>query len=678
MDQPPRAKQIPKKIIEHGTERIDEYYWLRERENPDVHAYLEAENAYVESVMGGPSDLREKLFQELKGRLQEDDCSVPYKDGDYYYYVRTEAGKQYPIFCRKRGSLEAGEEVMLDENEVAAGHPYASVAFVKVSPDHAKLAYAVDFEGDERHELRVIDLATRALLGGGVSDVDYSLEWANDSATFFYTVADTLRRPYTVRRCVLGAADAGDVLVFAEPDDRFFVSLSKTRSGRFICIELHSQITSEVHLLEANAPGEPLRLVAPRRQGHEYSVEHRGDELLILTNAEAKNFRLVAAPIETPAEAYWREVIAHRDDVMLEGVEAFQDFIVIHELSDALRTFRIRPLEGDAFAVALPETVYALGGGPNPDYTASTFRFTYSSLVTPHTTYDFDTRTRILTLVKREEVLSGYDPAQYVVERTYATAPDGARIPLSLAYKRGAKMGENPCWLYGYGSYGSVASPAFSESNISLMDRGFVCATAHVRGGGELGRLWYEAGKFLSKKNTFTDFIACAEHLIEERYCAKERLVIAGRSAGGLLVGVVVNLRPDLFCAAIADVPFVDVVGTMMDPSLPLTVIEYEEWGDPNERVYHDYLSSYAPYENVERQAYPHMLVTAGLNDPRVQYWEPAKWVAKLRTHKTDDHLLLFQTNMGAGHGGPSGRYDSLREVAFEFAFVFKVLDIAG
>ena len=679
MNGAPQAKKVPKEITEHGKSRTDDYYWMRDRENPDTIAYLEEENAYTESIMGGAGDLRQKLFEELKGRIKEDDVSAPYKDGDYFYYARTEAGKQYPIFCRKQGSLDAEEEVILDENEIAKGHAFASVAVVQVSPDHTKLAYAVDFVGNEKHTLHIKDLATGELLADTVSDVDYSFEWANNNKTFFYTISDEMRRPYRVMRHELGSDPQADVEVYKDMDERFSVGLSKTRSKKFICITSESKISTEVHLLEADNTDAPLVLVSAREQDHEYMVDHHDDELFIVTNKSAKNFKLMTTPLATPSEEHWKERIAHRDDVQLNGVDVFKDFFVVYELSNALMHLRVCSFTGaEEFYVALPEDVYALGGGANPDFLSHTLRFSYSSPVTPGTVYDFDIDTRTLTKIKQQEVLGGYDLTAYEVERVYAFASDGTQVPISLAYKKGAKTGNNPCWLDGYGSYGHVMSPGFSSSRISLLDRGFVFAIAHIRGGGDGGRLWYENGKYLLKKNTFTDFIACAEHLVQEGYSAKDKLVISGRSAGGLLMGAVTNMRPELFRAVVAGVPFVDVINTMMDPTIPLTVTEYEEWGNPNEKEYYDYMASYAPYENVEKKDYPNILVTAGLNDTRVQYWEPAKWVAKLRAYKTDDNLLLLKTNMGAGHGGASGRYDALHEIALEYAFVLKVLGISA
>jgi len=678
MKEAPRAKRIPKEITEHGKTRTDDYFWLREKENPDVIAYLEEENAYTEAVMGGVGDLRKKLFEELKGRIKEDDVSAPYRHGDFYYYVRTEAGKQYPIFCRKHGSLEVIEEIILDENEVAVGHPFVSIAFVHVSPDHSKLAYAVDFLGNEKHVLHIKDLTTGVLLPDTISDVDYSFEWANDSKTFFYTVSDALRRPCRVLCHELGTDCVTDRMMYEDADERFSVGLSKTRSERFICIVSESKISTEVHLLSADDPTAPLVLVSAREQDHEYVVDHHGDELLITTNKDAKNFKLVSAPVATPSQEHWKEVMAHREDVLIEEIDVFKDFYVVHELADALTRLRVCSFVGaEEFYIDMPEAVYAVGTGPNPEFDTHTLRLGYSSLTTPGTVYDFDIASRTRTKIKQQEVLGGYDPAAYVVERTYATADDGTNIPISLAYKKGAKTGNNPCWLYGYGSYGISISPSFSSNVISLLDRGFVFAIAHIRGGGDGGRLWYENGKYLKKKNTFTDFIACAEHLIAEGYGAKDKLVISGRSAGGLLMGAVANMRPELFRAVIAGVPFVDVINTMMDPTIPLTVTEYEEWGNPNEQEYYDYMISYAPYENLEKKNYPNMLVTSGLNDTRVQYWEPTKWVAKLRANKTDENLLLLKTNMGAGHGGASGRYDALHEVALEYAFALRVLGIS-
>jgi len=676
MNTPPQAKKIPKEIVEHGVARTDDYYWLREKESTEVIAHLKAENAYTRESLADTEELQETLFKEMKGRMNENDMSSPYKHGDYFYYSRTEEGKQYPIFCRKQSSLDTPEEILLDENLVAEGHDFLSVAFLEVSPDHTKLAYAVDFRGNEKHEVRIKDLVTGEHLSDTIGDVDYSLEWANDSRTFFYTVSDDTRRPYRVMRHVLGTAVSLDALVYEDLDERFFVDVSKSRSEKFILIELESKITSEVHVLEADNPEAPFRTINPRRQGHEYSVDHRGDEFLIVTNKDAKNFRLMSAPIGTPSEDHWREIIPHREDVMLEGVDAFKDFIVIDELQGALRKLRvIRGIED--FHVPMLAAVYALGAAANAEYETDTLRFTYSSLATPTTTFDFNTVSKELILVKKKEVFGGFDEDAYEVERTFATAEDGTKIPISLAYRKGAKKGDNPLWLHGYGSYGSLQDPSFGESRISLLDRGFVFALAHIRGGGEGGRTWYEDGKFLKKMNTFTDFIACAEHLVGNGYGAKDKLVVSGRSAGGLLMGAVANMCPDLFRAVVTAVPFVDVINTMMDPTIPLTVTEYEEWGDPNDLTYYSYMRSYSPYDNVTAQAYPHILVTAGLNDMRVQYWEPAKWVAKLRELKTDSNMLLLKTDMDSGHGGASGRYDALKETALEYAFALKALGIS-
>ncbi len=671
----PQAKKQPREFTEHGNVRTDDYYWLREKENPEVIAHLNAENAYTESVLAGTKGLQQELFEEMKGRMNENDMSAPYRYGGYFYYSRTEAGKQYPIFCRKPDTLDAQEEILLDENVVAEGHEFLSVAFIEVSPNHRLLAYAVDFKGNEKHEVRIKDLETGDHLSDRITDVEYSFEWANDSRTFFYTVSDETSRPYRVMRHTLGSDASADALVYEDLDERFFVSLSKSRSEKYIFIELESKITGETHVLDADVPGAPYRIIAPRRQGHEYSVEHHGDEFLIVTNKDAKNFRLMSAPVASPSEEQWKEVIPHRKDVMLEGVDAFESFVVVHELEGALRQLRVIR-EGEDYRIPMPAQVYALGSAPNAEYVSDVFRFAYSSLATPSTTYDFDTRAKELVTVKKRQVFGGFDESAYEVERTFAVAEDGTRIPVSLAYRKGAKTGKNPLWLHGYGSYGSLQNPSFVESRISLLDRGFVFALAHIRGGGEGGRLWYEDGKFLKKRNTFTDFITCAEHLVANGYGAKDKLVVSGRSAGGLLMGAVANMRPDLFQAIVTAVPFVDVINTMMDPTIPLTVTEYEEWGNPNDREYYEYMRSYSPYDNVSGQAYPHILVTAGLNDMRVQYWEPAKWVAKLRELKTDGNMLLLKTDMDSGHGGASGRYDALKETALEYAFALKALGL--
>jgi oligopeptidase B len=621
--------------------------------------------------------LQDKLFQELKGRIKETDLSVPTKIDDYYYFTRTFQGKQYPSHFRQRG-LDSPEELLLDLNELAVGRKYLRVGAFEVSPDHNLLAYSTDNDGSETYTLRVKDLRTGELLPDTIAGSYYGVVWANDGKHLFYTVLDAAKRPYKAYRHTLGTDPKDDVLVHHETDERFNVRLAKTRSRQFIVLTLASQITSEVRFLDAETPASEFRLVEPRQQGVEYAIEHHGNDFYIVTNDQAVNFRLMKAPISNPSRANWTEVIPHRPEVKLDDVDAFADHLVIYERSAGLKQMRVRELPGNAeHYVRFPEPVYTFSPGPNEEFAAKKVRLTYTSLVTPRTVYDYDLQSRKFELKKQDEVLGGYDPTRYESERLFATAADGAKVPISIVYRKGAQRnGRNPMLLYGYGSYGASMDPSFSPNRLSLIDRGFIYAIAHIRGGGDLGRPWYESGKLLNKRNTFTDFIVCAEHLIRAGYTSPERLAIQGGSAGGLLMGAVTNLRPDLFAVVVAQVPFVDVVNTMLDPSIPLTVIEYEEWGNPNDKAYFDYMLSYSPYDNVAAKAYPHILITAGLNDPRVQYWEPAKWTAKLRAAKTDDRRLLLKTNMGAGHGGASGRYDNLREVAFIYAFILDTLGI--
>ena len=673
---PPVAPVMAHLHLAHGEARRDDYHWLRDRADPAVLEYLEAENAYTAAVMRHTEERQEELYREMVGRIQETDLSVPERLDDWWYYFRTEQGRQYPIFCRRHGSIHAPEEVALDQNALAEGHAYFRVGAVQVSPDHRLLAYLVDTTGAEMYTLFVRNLETGALLAERIENASYGLEWANDNATLFYTVLDETKRPHRLMRHTLGADPATDVLVHEENDGSVLLSVAKTRSRRWLVVDLSSHSSSEAWIIDADRPHEPPRLIAPRVPDVEYSVEHHGDHFLIVTNDEAPNFRLVEAPVSDPSKANWRTVIGNRDAVKVDGVDAFREHLVVYEREDALRHIRVIDLvTGDDHRVGFPEEVYSFRMTENPEYDTATLRFVYTSLVTPSSVVDYGLRDRSWELKKRTEVRGGYDPSLYHTERAHAEAPDGTRIPLSLVYRLPlVRDGARPLLLYGYGSYGSSFDPAFSSSSLSLLDRGFVIAIAHIRGGEEMGRPWYENGKLLRKRNTFTDFIAAAEHLLREGYTSRDRLVINGGSAGGLLMGAVVNMRPELFHAVVAEVPFVDVVSTMLDASIPLTVIEYEEWGNPADRTYYDYMLSYSPYDNVRPQRYPHMLVTAGLNDPRVAYWEPAKWVARLRAVKTDDNRLLLKTNMGAGHSGASGRYDYLREVAFKYAFILEAV----
>ena len=664
---PPVAKIVPHPITVHGDTRIDNYFWLRDRKDPDTVAYLEGENAYTKEKLQHTEALQAALYAEMLGRIQQTDLSVPVKRDEYFYYTRTEEGKQYAIHCRKKGA--GPEEVLLDCNQLAEGHKYFRLGAFIASPNHRLLAYSVDFEGDEKYTVRVKNLDTGDLLADEIPNTSSSLEWAADNATFFYTILDDALRPYKVFRHALGVKE--DPLIYHEPDERFTLDLSSTRSRAYIFININSSLTSEIRYLRKDQPTAEFRVLLPRVYETEYDATHRGDSFFIRTNDSAKGFRVVEAPVADPSKANWKEIIPGRDGITIESVTAFANYLVTEERHRGLTQIYIRePQTGAQHSIEFPEPVYTAELGANAEFNTKLLRFHYTSLVTPASIYDYDMETRERELKKQQQVLGGYDPQQYQSERIHA-----GEVPISLVYKKGfVRDGRAAMLLYGYGSYGISIDPSFSSDRLSLLDRGFVYAIAHIRGGMDLGKPWHEAGRLLQKKNTFTDFIAAAEKLIAEKYTSPARLAIMGRSAGGLLMGAVVNLRPDLFTAVVAGVPFVDSLNTALDASLPLTVGEYEEFGDPSKREFYDYMKSYAPYENVTAQAYPAILVTAGLNDPRVSYWEPAKWVAKLRALKANDRPLLLKTNMGSGHFGASGRYEYLKETALEYAFLLDVL----
>ena len=679
----PQAARKPHRIEVHGDVWFDDYFWLRERENPDVRAHLDAENAFLNASLAHTAALQETLYHEMRGRIQEADLSVPERLGNFFYYTRTEEGQQYPIYCRKRGNLDAAEEVLLDQNALAAGHDFTELGVVRISPDHRLLAYSVDYSGAEHFTLHVKDLATGELLPDAIPDTYYSVEWAEDNRTLFYNTLDAASRPDKIFRHTLGDDPARDTLVFHEPEAKYYVSLHKTKSRRFLIIHLFSSMTSEEWFIPAAAPLEPPRVIQARQHGLEYNAAHHGDFFYITHNDDALDFQVARAPVATPDLAHWETVVPHVPGVKVDRVEAFADYLVVHLREGGLRGLRVIPVQAGepdlsaAHTIRFNDAVYTVWGGSNLEFDTSLLRLTYTSLARPKTVYDYDMAARTLTFKKQEPVLGGFDPDEYVTERLWAQAGDGASIPISLVYRKGMRRaGGTPTWLYGYGSYGACIDPVFNSNRLSLLDRGMVFAIAHIRGGGEMGRAWYDNGKLLHKRNTFTDFIACAEHLIDAGVTTPAQLVIAGRSAGGLLMGAVLNLRPDLFKAAVAGVPFVDVISTMMDPSIPLTTGEYEEWGNPADPTFYAYMKSYSPYDNLQPAAYPHILATAGFNDPRVQYWEPAKWVAKLRTLKHDDNRLLLKTNMSAGHAGASGRFDYLKEVALEYAFFLDVLGL--
>jgi len=673
---PPAAKIASKKITLHGDTREDPYFWLRDRSDPDTIPYLEAENAYTQAMMAGTENLQAQLYDEMLGRIKQTDMSVPVKRDKYFYYTRTEEGKQYSIYCRKTGSLDAAEDVLLDANMMAEEQKYFRVGVFAPSPNHALLAYSVDLSGDEIFTIRIKNLETGALLPDEIPGTSYSLEWANDSATFFYTILDEAKRPHKVFRHALCCES--DTLIYHEPDRLFELDVSKTSSRAFILITSRSPLTTELQFLRADDARDNFRIVLPRLHETEYDLTHHGESFYIRTNDGAKTFRILEAPVADPSKANWKEVLPGRAAATIEDVTAFEDHLVVEERELGLTKIRIQRIStGEIHYLEFPEPVYSAATMGNAEFATKLLRFSYTSLTTPNSIFDYDMESRERELKKQQEVLGGYDPSQYRSERIYATAPDGVQVPISLVYKkRLEKDGGAPMLLYGYGAYGLSMDPAFSSDRLSLLDRGMVFAMAHIRGGGDLGKPWHEDGRLLKKKNTFTDFIACAEHLIARKYTSSARLAIEGRSAGGLLIGAVLNLRPDLFGVALAGVPFVDALNTMLDASLPLTVGEYEEWGNPAEKTYYDYIKSYAPYENVEAKGYPALLITAGLNDPRVSYWEPAKWAAKLRALMTDGNLLLLKTYMGSGHFGASGRYEYLKEMAFNYAFLLNALQI--
>jgi oligopeptidase B len=675
--EPPVAAVKPVVDTLFGDVRVDNYFWLRDRDNPDVIAYLKAENAYTEAMMKHTEPLQEKLYQELLGRIKETDLDVPERIGDYYYYTRSEEGKQYKIYCRKKGSLDAPEEVLLDHNVLAEGKDFSDIGVYKVSPSQTLLAYSIDTLGNERYTLYVKDLTTGEMLSDNVPNTS-EVEWANDNKTLFYSTLDDAHRPFKLFRHALGTDASKDVEIYHEPDEKFFLGLERTKSNKYLLIGLGSITSSEYWYLDADKPMGKFAVINPREPDHEYEVTHHDDKFYITTNDGAENFKVVAAPTKSPSKKNWKDVIAYDPAVKIDGVEAFANHLVVYKRENGLRGIHVINLKDDnEYDIDWPEPVYSFRGARNPEYNTNLLRFTYFSLTTPRTVYDYNMDTKSRELKKEYEVLGGYDRSQYQSERIFATASDGTQIPISMVYRKGMKKtGDNPLVLYGYGSYGISSDPWFSSNRISLLDRGFIFAIAHVRGGGEMGRPWYEDGKLLHKKNTFTDFIDCAEHLIAEKYTNSDMLAIEGGSAGGLLMGAVANMRPDLFKVVVAEVPFVDVINTMLDESIPLTVIEFDEWGNPKEEESYRYMVSYSPYDNVTAQAYPAMLITAGLNDPRVGYWEPAKWTAKLRAMKTDHNVLLLKTEMGSGHMGASGRYDYLKDIAFVYAFELDQLGI--
>jgi oligopeptidase B len=658
----------------HGDTRVDDYFWLREKEAAEVTEYLEAENAYAEERMAPTVELQKTLYDEILGRIQETDQSAPYRKGAFEYYHRTEEGKQYRSYCRREPGKAGTEQVLLDMNALAAGRPFLGLGVYEVSPDGRYLAFSLDETGFRDYTLQIKDLRSGAVLSERMEKVK-SAAWASESKTLFYSVDDDTKRPHQILSHQLGAT-AEDPLIYQEDDERFRVAVWRSRSGQYVFRGAFSHTTSEIAFLSASEPAGAWRVVAERTQDHEYDVAHRGGDFLIRTNDRGRNFRVVRAPVEDPAPSSWQELVAHRDGVMLESLDAFEGFFVLLERETGLPYVRVFPFaDGESHRVAIDEPVYSLHPGTNEEFSTDVYRFRYESLATPDSVFDYDVRSKARSLVKQIEVLGEYDPSEYQSERLWATAHDGTRVPVSVVYKRGTpRDGSAPMLLVGYGSYGYPYPTGFSHARVSLLDRGVTYAIAHIRGGGELGKPWHDDGRMENKMNSFTDFIAVAEHLIAAKYTSSRRLAIQGGSAGGLLMGAVINSRPDLFGAVVSLVPFVDVLNTMLDDTLPLTVGEYEEWGNPNDPEVYARIKAYCPYSNIEAHPYPAMLIRTSLNDSQVMYWEPAKYVAKLRALKTDNNPLLFKINMDAGHGGASGRYDYLKETALDYAFILTQL----
>jgi oligopeptidase B len=675
--EPPVAPRIPHTDVRHGATVTDDYHWLRERSDAEVIKYLQAENAYTEAMTKDLKPFEDTLYHEMLGRIKQTDLSVPVRQGAYLYYSRTEEGKQYPIHCRRKGSLDAPEEILLDLNELATGHKFVGIEALVVSDDQNLLAYTIDYVGFRQYSLRVKDLRTGATLPDTAERVT-SLAWAADNKTLFFTTEDAVtKRSDKLWRHVLGASPAEPL--YEEKDELYDIDVSKTRDKKYLLVESESKDTTELRYLKADHPQETFAVFLPRKKKHRYYVDHREGLFYIRTNKDGKNFEVVTAPENDPGAKNWTVLIPHREDVLIEDIDLFKNFAVAVEKSQALTRLRLQNFQTGAWtSVEFPEPVYSVFPGGTRDYDSTTYRYSYQSFITPQSIYDYDTLTGKSVLLKRQEILGGYDPSQYVSERLWATARDGVKVPLSIVYKKGFERdGHAPLFLYAYGSYGYATPVTFDSGRLSLLDRGMVYAIAHIRGGNEMGEQWREDGMLMKKKNTFNDFVDCAQYLVQENWTSKDRLVIEGASAGGLLMGAAVNQRPDLFRAVHLGVPFVDVMNTMMDASLPLTVGEYLEWGNPNEQAAYDYMKTYSPYDNLEKRAYPAMLVTTSLHDSQVMYWEPAKYVARLRTLKTDGNPLLLKIKMDpAGHGGASGRYDRLHDRAFEYAWLLSQVGI--
>ena len=672
---PPVAKIVPKTLEKHGDKRIDNYYWLNERENPEVIDYLNKENEYYQKSTAHTKQFQEDLFLEMKSRIKEDDSSVPYLYNGYYYITRYETGKDYPIYSRKKGSLDAKEEIMFDCNEMAKGQSYFNLSGISISEDNKWVAYGVDLVSRRQYTIHIKNLETGEILPVKLENTTGSSTWAGDNKTLFYTRKDaqTLRSD-KIYKHTLGLEASTDVMVFHEKDDTFSTFVYKEKSKKYLVIGSSSTLTSEYQILDAKNPNGEFKIFQKRTRGLEYSISHYGDSFYIVTNKDkATNFKLMKTPETATAAENWKDLIGHRKDVLLEGIEIFKDYLVVEERSNGLNKIQIRPWNGKGeYYLPFSSETYTAYTTTNVDFDTEILRYGYQSMATPSSVIDFNMRTKEKKVLKEQEVLGGkFDKNNYIEERVWATAKDGTKVPISMVYRKGLKKdGKNPFLLYAYGSYGATMDPYFSSTRLSLLDRGFIYAIAHIRGGEDLGREWYENGKLLKKINTFTDFIDCSKFVIAENYTSSEHLYAEGGSAGGLLMGAIVNMNPELYNGVIAQVPFVDVITTMLDDTIPLTTGEYDEWGNPNEKKYYDYMLSYSPYDQVKAQAYPNMYVSTGLHDSQVQYWEPAKWVAKLRVMKTNDKQLFLDTNMDAGHGGASGRFEALKELAKEFTFL--------
>ena len=676
----PIAKIIPKTLEKHGEKRLDNYFWLNDREDPEVIDYLNQENTYYDAMTADTKGFQKELYEEMKARIKEDDQSVPYLYNGYYYITRFETGKDYPIYSRKKGNLAATEEILFNCNELAEGHSYFQLGGLSISPDNKFVSFGTDIMGRRIFTIQIKNLETGELFSEKIENATGSSVWANDNKTIFYTRQDEVTlRSDKVFKHKLATDAADDVLVFNEKDDTFNVSVGKEKSKKYIVIASGSTLTTEYRTLNSDMPDGEFKVFQPRVRGLEYSISHFGDSFYIITNKDkATNFKLMKTPENATEKENWKDVISHRKDVLLEDIEIFRNYLVVEERSNGLNHIRIMPWNGEGeYYLPFGSETYSANTTTNVDFDTDILRYSYQSLATPSSVIDFNMKTKEKEIKKEQQVLGGkFDKNNYIEERVWATATDGTKVPISMVYHKGLKKdGSNPTLLYGYGSYGVTMDAYFSSTRLSILDRGFVFAIAHIRGGEDLGREWYEDGKLLKKKNTFTDFIDCSKFLIKEKYTSPKHLYAEGGSAGGLLMGAVVNMAPELYNGVIAQVPFVDVITTMLDDTIPLTTGEYDEWGNPNEKKSYDYMLSYSPYDNVKAQNYPNMFVSTGLHDSQVQYWEPAKWVAKLRTQKTNDTVLYLNTNMDAGHGGASGRFEALKELAKEFSFL---LDLEG